>query len=50
MRKPNRDVTTERTKALALATKALEVVASFAPPLVDDVAAQLAQEFTQEVA
>jgi hypothetical protein len=50
MRKPNRDVTTERTKALALAAKALEVVASFAPPLVDDAAAQLALEFALEVA
>jgi hypothetical protein len=50
MQKPNRDITTERTKALALAAKALEVVASFAPPLADDAAVQLAQEFAQEVA
>jgi hypothetical protein len=42
MQKPNWDVTAERTKALALAAKALKVVASFAPPLVDDAAAQLA--------
>jgi len=32
MHKPNRDATAQRTKALAIAAKALEVVASLAPP------------------
>jgi hypothetical protein len=41
MQKLNRDVTAKRTKALALAAKALEVVASLAP-LVDEAADQLA--------
>jgi hypothetical protein len=43
MHKPNRDATAERTKALALAAKALKIVASLAPPR-DDPAGQLAQE------
>jgi hypothetical protein len=49
MQKPNRDTTAERTKALAVAAKALEVVASLAPPI-DKAAIQLAQELAQEVA
>jgi hypothetical protein len=49
MRKPNRDATAKRTKALAVAAKALEVVASLAP-LIDEAAIQLAQELAQEVA
>jgi hypothetical protein len=32
MHKPNWDATAQRTKALAIAAKALEVVASLAPP------------------
>jgi hypothetical protein len=49
MQKPNWDITAERTKALAVAAKALEVVASLAPPI-GEVAIQLAQELAQEVA
>jgi hypothetical protein len=49
MHKPNRDAAAQRTKALAVAAKALEVVASLAPPR-DKPANQLAQELAQEVA
>lgn len=35
MKKPNRDPEAERTKALAAAAAAMEVVASLAPPLLD---------------
>jgi hypothetical protein len=48
MHKPNRDAAAQRTKALAVAAKALEVVASLAPPG-DKPANQLAQELAQEV-
>jgi hypothetical protein len=49
MQKPNRDSVAERTEALALAAKALEVVASLAPP-VDELASQIAQEVDQQLA
>ena len=49
MHKPNRDAVAQRTKALAVAAKALEVVASLAPPR-DEPADQLAQALAQEVA
>jgi hypothetical protein len=49
MHKPNRDATLQWTKALGVAAKALEVVASLAPPH-DEPADQLAQELAQEVA
>jgi hypothetical protein len=48
MQKKNRDPVAERTKALAAASKALEVVASLAPPI--DASDQLAQELDQELA
>jgi hypothetical protein len=43
MHKPNRDAAAQQTKALAVAAKALEVVASLALPH-DEPADQLAQE------
>jgi hypothetical protein len=49
MHKPNRDAAAQQTKALAIAAKALEVVASLAP-LHDEPADQLAQELAQESA
>jgi len=48
MQKKNRDPVAERTKALAAAAKALEVVALLAPPI--DASNQLALELDQQLA
>ena len=48
MQKKNWDPVTERTKALAAAAEALEVVASLAPPI--DASNQLALELDQQLA
>lgn len=52
MKKPNRDPDVERTKALAAAAAAMEVVASLAPPPLDagnQIALELDQQLAQEL-